>query len=189
MATSHQRMNEPKNYDNTHNLKLKVNSEKPQKQNHQKLTQKKNPYYHSATLDTCIAQVGKDKALAGSLSCNGNSAADTGSNRVRAKPAPMRPPIAFPRPLIKAFLIGFRVRVELANSRVLLWLCVEIGFGGCKSNVVVIAIFGRQAREWKTALLMNEWYAGNSVILGIRIFIILLLSEAIMLHQEITIFF
>lgn len=49
--------------------------------------------HHSTTLETCMAQVGKDSALAGSLSwpSKGNSAAEAGSSAVRAKPAPRRP--------------------------------------------------------------------------------------------------
>lgn len=51
--------------------------------------------HHSTTLDTCTAQVGKERALAGSVSCSeGSSAAEAGPTRVSAKPAPNRATMA-----------------------------------------------------------------------------------------------
>lgn len=56
--------------------------------------------HHSTTLDTCMAQVGRERALAGSTSCkekpsNGSSAAEAGPIKLRVRPAPNRAATAF----------------------------------------------------------------------------------------------
>ena len=103
--------------------------------------------HHSTTLETCIAQVGKDSALAGSLSwpSKGNSVADAGSNAVRATPAPRRPT----KPNLASFWVtGWAWRVvsvgagggETEEKMVCLDLRGKTGSGEINDKVFVVVV-------------------------------------------------
>lgn len=81
-------------------MKERENSENPFTETPENDLMRENAH-HSTTLETCMAQVGKERALEGSLSCkdphNGNSAAEAGPIRVRVRvrPAPRKPRVPF----------------------------------------------------------------------------------------------